>query len=181
MTFLIASKATTSSSPLQLNSMTSPHRTHAPKTLKTLFALAVLPFAPNVICDLNLIASLQNIPAELYEAAKVDGANTKTIFTKITMPYMLFVTTPYLIQTFVGNINNFNVIYLLTGGDPTTMDYQYAGKTDLLITWLYKLSMSFKEYNVASVIGILVFAICATLSLVVFRNTGAYNNEEEFQ
>jgi len=124
---------------------------------------------------------LQNIPVDLYEAAKVDGANTKTIFLKITLPYMLFVTTPYLIQTFVGNINNFNVIYLLTNGEPTTMDYSNAGKTDLLITWLYKLSMDFKEYNVASVIGILVFAICATLSLVVFRNTGAYNNEEEFQ
>ena len=124
---------------------------------------------------------LQNIPTELYEAAKVDGANTTTIFRKITLPYMLFVTTPYLIQTFVGNINNFNVIYLLTNGEPTTMDYSNAGKTDLLITWLYKLSIDYKEYNIASVIGILVFVICATLSLVVFRNTGAYNNEEEFQ
>ena len=124
---------------------------------------------------------LQNIPADLYEAAKVDGANTTTIFMKITLPYMLFVTTPYLIQTFVGNINNFNVIYLLTNGEPTTNLYDHAGKTDLLVTWLYKLSIDFKEFNVAAVVGILVFAICATLSLVVFRNTGAYNNEEEFQ
>lgn len=59
---------------------------------------------------------LQNIPGELYEAARVDGAGPVTIFFKITLPYMLFVTTPYLITTFTGNINNFNVIYLLTAG-----------------------------------------------------------------
>ena len=61
---------------------------------------------------------LQNIPGELYEAARVDGAGPVTIFFKITLPYMLFVTTPYLITTFTGNINNFNVIYLLTAGAP---------------------------------------------------------------
>lgn len=124
---------------------------------------------------------LQNIPEELYEAAKMDGASTWTIFFKITMPYMIFVTTPYLIQTFIGNINNFNVIYLLTAGKPTNMNYDNAGHTDLLVTWLYKLSLDFKEYNVASAIGILVFIITATFSLLVYRKSGSYNNEEEFQ
>ncbi len=124
---------------------------------------------------------LQNIPEELYEAAKMDGANTKTIFFKITLPYMIFVTTPYLIQTFIGNINNFNVIYLLTAGKPTNMNYDNAGHTDLLVTWLYKLSLDYKEYNVASAIGILVFVITATFSLLVYRKSGSYNNEEEFQ
>lgn len=69
---------------------------------------------------LQLTGVLQNIPAELYEAAKVDGANAVQIFFKITLPYMLYVTTPYLISTFTGNVNNFNVIYLLSGGDPVT-------------------------------------------------------------
>ena len=64
ITRFIASNATSSSSPSQLNSITSPHLTQAPKTLKTLFAFALLPFVPNVISDLNLIASLQKIPAE---------------------------------------------------------------------------------------------------------------------
>ena len=63
MTPRIASKANSSSSPSQHSSMISPHLTQAPRTLNTLFALAVLPLAPNVICDLNLIASLQKIPA----------------------------------------------------------------------------------------------------------------------
>ena len=65
---------------------------------------------------LQLTGVLQNIPEELYEAAKVDGANAFQTFTKITLPYMLYVTTPYLIVTFTGNVNNFNVIYLLSEG-----------------------------------------------------------------
>ncbi|HZJ87193.1 MAG TPA: sugar ABC transporter permease, partial [Erysipelothrix sp.] len=80
---------------------------------------------------------LMNIPRDMYESAKIDGASAWVQFTKITMPYMLSVTAPYLITQFVGNINNFNVIYLLTGGGPLTLSYHKAGHTDLLVTWLY--------------------------------------------
>ncbi len=124
---------------------------------------------------------LQNIPEDLYEAARVDGANPIVIFFKITLPYMLFVTTPNLITSFVGNINNFNVIYLLSGGGPDSLEYYYAGKTDLLVTWLYKLTITQKDYNLGAVIGILVFVILATLSLLTYRHTGSYKNEEAFQ
>ena len=132
---------------------------------------------------LTMTGILQNIPSDLYEAAKIDGANTMTIFWKITIPYMLFVTAPSLITTFVGNINNFNVIYLLTGGAPATMEYykMTAGKTDLLVTWLYKLTIDNKDYSFGAVIGILVFVITATSSLIVYRRTSAYKNEEGFQ
>ena len=96
---------------------------------------------------------------------------------------MLFVTAPSLITSFVGNVNNFNVIYLLTGGAPATMDYykMTAGKTDLLVTWLYKLTIDNKDYSLGAVIGILVFIITATSSLIVYRHTSAYKNEEGFQ
>ncbi len=124
---------------------------------------------------------LQNIPKELYEAAKVDGANAFVTFFKITLPYMLFVTTPTLITTFVGNINNFNVIFLLTAGGPEAIDYYYAGKTDLLVTWLYKLTITNKDYNSGAVIGIIVFIILATLSLLTYRHTGSYKDEEALQ
>ncbi|MDY5619364.1 carbohydrate ABC transporter permease [Faecalicatena sp.] len=124
---------------------------------------------------------LMNIPADLYEAARVDGANAKVMFRKITMPYVLFVTTPYLITQFIGNINNFNVIYLLSQGGPSTLDYYQAGKTDLLVTWLYKLTVTSKDYCYASAIGILVFVISAVFSLITYRRTSAYNNEEAFQ
>lgn len=125
---------------------------------------------------------LMNIPADLYESAKIDGAGPFKAYTKITMPYMLFVTTPYLITNFISNINNFNAIYFLTGGGPATLDYfKGAGKTDLLVTWLYKLTVDSKDYCYASAIGILIFIISATFSLLLYRRTGAYKNEEGFQ
>lgn len=93
----------------------------------------------------------------------------------------MFVMTPYLITQFIGNVNNFNVIFLLTGGGPSTLDYYQAGKTDLLVTWLYKLTTGSKDYSFASVIGILVFLISAVVSLLTYRKTPSYNNEEGFQ
>lgn len=129
---------------------------------------------------LQVTGILQNIPAELYESAKVDGANAVVTFFKITLPYMLFVTTPYLITTFTGNINNFNVIYLLSGGNPTPVG-STAGKTDLLVTWLYKLTVDQQYYSIGSVIGIMTFVVLAVFSLIAYRSTGSYKNEEEFQ
>uniref|UniRef100_UPI0040559C6D carbohydrate ABC transporter permease n=1 Tax=Agathobacter sp. TaxID=2021311 RepID=UPI0040559C6D len=130
---------------------------------------------------LSTTGILQNIPGELYEAAKIDGASAITIFWKITLPYMIFVMTPNLITSFTGNINNFNVIYLLTGGGPTNIDYYYAGDTDLLVTWLYKLTIDQKDYNLGAVIGILTFIVLATVSLATYRNTASYKDEGAFQ
>ena len=124
---------------------------------------------------------LQNIPEELYEAARIDGASAPVIFLKITLPYMIFVMTPYLITSFVGNINNFNVIFLLSGGGPDSLDYYYAGKTDLLITWLYRLTITQKDYNLGAVIGIMTFIVLATVSLITYRRTGSYKAEGAFQ
>ena len=128
---------------------------------------------------LQITGILQNIPAELYEAAKMDGANSITIFFKITLPYMLFVTTPYLISSFVGNINNFGVIYLLSGGGPTYVG-DTAGQTDLLVTWLYKLTVDQQYYNLGAVIGIMTFVILTIVTLITYRNSGSYKNEEAF-
>jgi arabinogalactan oligomer/maltooligosaccharide transport system permease protein len=133
---------------------------------------------------LMLIATgiLMNIPEDLYESARIDGAGPFRVYMKITLPYMLFVTTPYLITSFIQNINNFNVIYLLTGGAPATMEYETpAGYTDLLVTWLYKLTMSqTSDYKMAAVIGIMVFLVIAVFSLIVYNNTGSVKHEEDF-
>ncbi len=129
---------------------------------------------------------LMNIPADYYEAARIDGAGAARIFMDITLPYMLHITTPYLITQFVGNINNFNVIWLLTGGGPVdNMHYgsgTQAQSTDLLVTWLYRLTTDQNpKYNVASVIGIVIFLISAVLSLITYNKTAAAKNEGEFQ
>ena len=128
---------------------------------------------------LQVTGILQNIPGELYEAARMDGAGPVKIFFKITLPYMLFVTTPYLITSFVGNINNFNVIYLLSGGGPTYVG-DTAGQTDLLVTWLYKLTIDQQYYNLGAVIGILTFIILTTVTLITYRRSKSYQNEEAF-
>ncbi|MBR3036182.1 MAG: sugar ABC transporter permease [Lachnospiraceae bacterium] len=122
---------------------------------------------------------LMNIPADLYEAGRVDGASTTKMFFKITLPYVIFITTPYLISSFIGNINSFNTIFLLTGGGPTYTGYQ-AGGTDLLVTWLYKLTIDQGSYNTGAVIGIFTFLITATITLVTYRRSKAYNEEDTF-
>ena len=132
---------------------------------------------------LQVTGVLQNIPSDLYEAAKVDGAGPVKIFFKITLPYMLFVTAPYLITSFTGNINNFNVIFLLSGGGPSATISSTSGKTDLLVTWLYKLTVGTDKpyYNIGAVIGILTFVVLASLSLLTYHRTASYKNEEGFQ
>ncbi len=114
---------------------------------------------------------LMNIPEDLYEASRIDGASPIMQFRKITLPYVLFITTPYLITQFVGNINNFNVIWLLSGGGPMTGDYYQGGRTDLLITWLYRITTGEQNYKLASVIGIITFVICAAFSLIVYSKS----------
>ena len=131
---------------------------------------------------------LMNIPQDLYESARIDGASGIQQYTKITLPYMMFVMGPYLLTSFVGNLNNFNVIYLLTGGNPLNTEIGTAGgvsvgSTDLLITWLYKMTLNSAEskYYMASVIGILVFLVVAILSLIVYNVIPSTKNEEDYR
>ncbi len=128
---------------------------------------------------------LMNIPKDLYESAKIDGASGFQQYAKITLPYMLFVTGPFLLTQFIGNINNFNVIYLLTGGAPNKLNGVIngtaTGDTDLLITWLFNLvTGSNPSYYTASIIGILIFIVVSILSLIVYNAMPSTKNEEDF-
>ena len=129
---------------------------------------------------------LMNIPEDLYESSKIDGANGFQQFAKITLPYMLFVTGPYLLTSFVGNINNFNVIYLLTQGGPSRYDWgqtggYIAGDTTILITWLFGITTgSEANYKMASVIGILIFVVVSVLSLIVFSIMPSTRREDDY-
>lgn len=134
---------------------------------------------------------LMNIPEDLYESARIDGASPFKMYFKITLPYMLFVTGPYLISQFVGNINNFNVIYLLSNGGPAfilsaNVPVQFRisniGQTDLLITWIYKMTTNSNfDYGAASVLSLLVFLLIAFFTLLFYNRSGSVNDEEAFQ
>lgn len=128
---------------------------------------------------------LMNIPVDQIESARIDGATPAQIFRHITMPYMLFVTGPALVTDFVKNINNFNVIYLLTQDVYTSTDQMMANaqgkETDLLITWLFNLTQSYYNYKMASAIGIIVFIICAAFTLVAFNRFLKGDREEAYR
>lgn len=124
---------------------------------------------------------LMNIPVDQLESARIDGANKFQIFWKITMPYIMIVQGPALITDFVKNINNFNVIYLLTQDVYITPDQALANsngkEVDLLVTWLFRLTNEYYNYKMASVIGLIVFIICAAFTLVSFSKMMKRNGE----
>ncbi|WP_308160481.1 MULTISPECIES: sugar ABC transporter permease [unclassified Bacillus (in: firmicutes)] len=121
---------------------------------------------------------LTSIDKEIYEAADVDGASPIQKFWKITMPLMMFATAPLAIMSFAGNFNNFNIIYLMTEGGPVNVDYSYAGSTDILISWIYKLTLDNNQFAMASVVSILIFVVIATFSIWNFRRTKAFKEED---
>ena len=127
---------------------------------------------------------LMNIPSDQLESARIDGANKWQIFWKITMPYILFICGPSLVQSVIANINNFNVIYLLTSGTATAnmaFANSKAKETDLLITWLFTLTNDNSNYKMASVIGIISFVICALLTLLSYSRMISGDKEEVYQ
>ena len=121
---------------------------------------------------------ITSIDKELFEAAEVDGASSYKRFWKITMPLVMYSTAPLAIMSFAGNFNNFNLIYLMTQGGPVNVDYNYAGSTDILISWIYKLTLDNGQYAIASAVSILIFIVIATFSIINFRKTRAFKEED---
>ncbi len=120
------------------------------------------------------------ISDDLYEAARIDGANNTQILHKITLPLVLYQTMPLIIMSFTHNINNFGAIFFLTGGTPAVADSTTtsAGGTDLLVTWIYKLTITLMKYNYASVIAVLIFLVLAPFAVYQFMQTRAYKEGE---
>ena len=124
---------------------------------------------------------MTNISPELLEAARIDGATPRQEFRYITLPLVLYATATLLIMSFAGNFNNFNVIYFLTDGNPINPNYKFAGSTDILITWIYKLTRDNRQFHMASVMSILVFIVIATISTWNFLRTKAFKEEDMLQ
>lgn len=124
---------------------------------------------------------LTTIPEEVKEAAIIDGASKFQIFKKITLPYVLFATTPVVITSFMGQFNNFGLFFFFAGNRPTSDGYFLANDTDLLINWLYKLSLDNSYYSIAACVGLIIFVIMATISLLTYTRTKSYKSEDEFR
>jgi len=123
---------------------------------------------------------LSNMNKELYEAASIDGATKWVQFIKLTLPFVVFSTTPTLITSFVGNFNNFGVFYFLRGG--LYLDgYFLASDTDLLINWLYNLSIDNNYYGIGAAISLIIFLITSVLSLGTYVNSSAFKKEDTYR
>ncbi|MCA0971492.1 ABC transporter permease subunit [Halobacillus litoralis] len=120
---------------------------------------------------------LQSIPGELYEAADVDGATIFQKFRNITLPLVLYATAPILITQYTFNFNNFNVIFLFNGGGPAVPG-QNAGSTDILISWIYSLTMTSAQYGKAAAITMILSLIVIVVALWQFRRTKSFQEED---
>lgn len=123
---------------------------------------------------------LSNMNTDLYEAASIDGASKWKQFIKITLPFVIFSTTPVLITNFIGNFNNFGVFYFLRGGLYND-GYFLASDTDLLINWLYNLSIDNNYYGIGAALSLIIFIITSIFSLMVYVQSAAYKKEDTFR
>jgi arabinogalactan oligomer / maltooligosaccharide transport system permease protein len=119
------------------------------------------------------------IDRTLYEAADIDGATHFQKIKSITMPLVLYSTAPILIMTFSGNFNNFGVIYFITGGGPNAGHYSrgFAGDTDILISWMYKLTVDEAIFNMASVFSVLIFLFVGSITAWNLSKTRAFQED----
>ncbi len=129
---------------------------------------------------LLITGTMTAISADLFEAARIDGAGRFQLFRKITLPLVLYQTMPLIIMSFTHNVNNFGAIFFLTGGDPRVADSTItsAGGTDILVTWIYNLTINLSKYNYASVLAIMIFVILAPFAIFQFRRTKSYKEGE---
>jgi ABC-type sugar transport system permease subunit len=128
------------------------------------------------------LGALQSIPADMYEAALIDGANDRQQFQFITLPMLLIAVGPLLIASFAFNFNNFTLIELLTGGLPAMSVGDVAGHTDILLSYTYRVAFQGargNDYGFASAVGIFIFIIVGTITFLNFRFTRALEEASE--
>jgi arabinogalactan oligomer/maltooligosaccharide transport system permease protein len=125
---------------------------------------------------LLVTGTLTAIPKDIYEASSIDGANKFQTFIKITLPLILYQTMPLIIMSFTFNINNFGAIFFLTGGHPIVSDTTTtsAGGTDILVSWIYKLTITLMDYKYASVLAVMIFIVLAPFAIFNFRRTKSF-------
>jgi arabinogalactan oligomer/maltooligosaccharide transport system permease protein len=112
------------------------------------------------------LGALQSIPADLYEAARVDGATRWQQFTAITLPSLKPALVPAVILSVVWTFNMFNIIYLVSAGAPN-------GATEILITQAYKFAFEKYQYGYAAAYATIIFGILLVYGNIQNRVTKA--------
>ncbi|GGE23334.1 sugar ABC transporter permease [Streptococcus himalayensis] len=121
---------------------------------------------------------LQSIPNDLYEAAYIDGANAWQKFRNITFPMILAVAAPTLISQYTFNFNNFSIMYLFNGGGPGSVGGG-AGSTDILISWIYRLTTgTAPQYSMAAAVTLIISLIVISISMIAFKKLHAFEMED---
>jgi len=99
------------------------------------------------------LAGLRNIPENIYEAARLDGASRWTQFTRVTAPLLRPVMLPATTLAIIWNFNNLNVIWLFSnGGEP-------AGSTHILVSYVYQAAFTFYRFGWAAALSVVIFVI----------------------
>lgn len=119
---------------------------------------------------------LQSINAELYEAADIDGATSFNKLTKITVPLVLFQTAPLLVGQYTFNFNNYSIIALFNNGGPfnPTKYGNLAGSSDLLISYIFKLTMNNKYQAIGATITVIISIVLMIIAYIGYKNTDAF-------
>lgn len=110
----------------------------------------------------SLLAGLQGIPADYYEAAQVDGANGWQQFTRITLPQLKPIIISMALLDFIFTTQQFALIWMTTGGGP-------LGVTEMLSTFTYKLAFTKYQFGTASASAVIVLAISMVLAFFYVR------------
>lgn len=126
------------------------------------------------------MGTMTSIREEIFEAARIDGASRWQIFKSITLPSVLYQTMPLIIMSFAHNINNFGAIFFLTGGNPQVADstVTFAKGTDIVVTWIYNLTVNMQQYHYAAVLAICIFVVLAPFAIFNFRQTKSFKEGE---
>jgi ABC-type sugar transport system permease subunit len=126
--------------------------------------------------------ALQSIPSDIYEAARVDGANVLQQFRHLTLPLLLVAVGPLLIASFAFNFNNFTIVELFNKGGPPISPDTPAGHSDILITYTYELAFGSgrgADYGFATTISLVIFFIVAIITFFNFRFTQSWEEISE--
>lgn len=124
---------------------------------------------------------LSNAGKDMYEAARLDGANAFQQFWYLTLPFVLFATTPVIISTFINQFNNFSIFYFLRPEKAYAPGYFSANSSDLLINWMYNLTVEKRFYSLGSALSLILFAFMAIFSLTAYIASPAYQKEDTYR